>query len=221
MQGALHFGVRRFGVSALLFAAATAALLCVPGGASAAGPPLPAWTNPVVAGDFPDPGAIYDGGQFWVATTASPAGLFPVLRSGDLRTWTLTGAAFPTGPAWAAGSYWAPALTRVGDRVLMFYSARARTGRHCVAVAAAPTPAGPYTDAGPLVCQARGSIDPAVAVVGNAAGCCGRRTRTRSGCRLRSGPSRSRRTASTSTDTGACSCATRAAGRARSSRRPS
>jgi xylan 1,4-beta-xylosidase len=127
--------------------------------------PLPSWTNPVVAGDFPDPGAIYDSGQFWVATTASPAGLFPVLRSGDLRTWVLTGAAFSSPPEWASGSFWAPALSRAGGQVLMYYSAREISGRHCLAVATAPTPAGPYADRGPLVCQGVGSIDPAVAVI--------------------------------------------------------
>ena len=41
----------------------------------------------------------------------------------------------------------------------LYYTAQKRGGPLCVAVATAETPAGPWTDGGPLVCQADGSLD--------------------------------------------------------------
>src|SRR5436853_5526962 len=106
--------------------------------AAAPAAPLAPWTNPVLDGDYPDPGGVYDSGQFWVATTASRAGIFPLLHSSDLRTWLPAGAAFPAPPSWAIGSFWAPALARAGNRILMYYGARDVIHRLCVGVATAP-----------------------------------------------------------------------------------
>ena len=48
-------------------------------------------------------------------------------------------------------------------RFFCYYVARKRGGTLCVAVASAPSPGGPYTDHGPIVCDALGSIDPCFA----------------------------------------------------------
>jgi beta-xylosidase len=121
-----------------------------------------AWQNPVVADDFPDPSATRVDGVYWAAATStarSPG--FPLLRSTDMLHWAVAGSIFPRAPGWATDSLWAPELVVDAAGVLVYYTARRRGGGLCVAVASASSPAGPYRDHGPLVCQRAGSIDPA------------------------------------------------------------
>src|SRR5712664_2584573 len=83
---------------------------------------LPAFGNPVIAGDHPDPTIMRDGGAFYAsATSASWAPIFPIFRSPDLVNWTQVGAVLPGAPRWATGSFWAPELVRWGRRVFAFY----------------------------------------------------------------------------------------------------
>ncbi len=120
------------------------------------------YQNPVLAGDYPDPSAIRVGRDYWAtATTSQWAPIFPLLHSTDLVNWRLVGHVFQTPPAWSAGSYWAPEIAQDRGRFFVYYTARKRDGPLCVAVADSPTPQGPYTDHGPLVCQDAGSIDAA------------------------------------------------------------
>lgn len=124
------------------------------------------WSNPIIPGDHPDPTIIQVGDTFWASATSgewSPQ--FPIFRSEDLVHWVLSGSIFPTQPAWADGSFWAPELVHdeVTDRFLVWYVGRKRGGPLCVAVATAPSPGGPYTDHGPLICDEDGSIDPCFA----------------------------------------------------------
>ena len=90
---------------------------------------------------------------------------FPLFRSTDLVHWVLAGAVFPTQPAWADGAFWAPELVHdeVSGRFFVWYVGRKRGGSLCVAVASADAADGPYTDHGPLICEADGSIDPCFA----------------------------------------------------------
>jgi xylan 1,4-beta-xylosidase len=124
----------------------------------------PTYRNPVYADDAPDPSVVRIGPEYWALTTAVTGSRFPpILRSPDLVHWTRAGFLFSQPPAWTDGSrYWAPEMFRQGDRYLAYYSARRRNGSMCVAVAQATNPIGPYSDAGPLVCQPDGSIDPSV-----------------------------------------------------------
>jgi xylan 1,4-beta-xylosidase len=104
------------------------------------------------------------GSEYWAAGTA-PSGQAspPIIRSPDLVHWTPAGSIFQKAPAWTDGDqFWAPELARQGDRYLAYYSASRRSGKMCVAVASSSNPIGPYDDAGPLVCQPAGSIDPSV-----------------------------------------------------------
>jgi xylan 1,4-beta-xylosidase len=144
----------------LLIAAVAAAWAAAP--AQAIEDP-PSYQNPVYAGDFPDPSVVRIGPEYWAAGTASSRGFPPILRSPDLVHWTLAGSIFQEAPAWSDGqNYWAPELFRQGDTYLAYYSARRKSGKMCVAVASSLNPIGPYDDAGPLVCQPAGSIDPSV-----------------------------------------------------------
>lgn len=124
----------------------------------------PAYRNPVMAGDFPDPTAVRIGPEYWAIATRTPGHPSPpILRSPDLVHWTLAGNLFTEPPAWSSGrQLWGPWLDRVGDRYLVYYSARKKYGRPCVTVGDSTNPIGPYTDHGPLVCQPRASIDPSV-----------------------------------------------------------
>ena len=120
----------------------------------------PAYTNPVIPGDHPDPSVVRVGNEYWAtATTSQWAPIFPLLRSRDLVNWTLEGAVFEQPPAWSSGSYWAPEIAEHRGRFFVYYTARRRNGPLCVAVATATKQGGPWTDRGPLVCQDAGSID--------------------------------------------------------------
>jgi xylan 1,4-beta-xylosidase len=130
------------------------------------------YRNPVVAGDYPDPSVARAGDVYWAATTTGDwAPHFALLRSRDLVNWEKVGYVFQTRPAWAKGDFWAPEVVNDGGRFFVYYAARRdegpkKRGTLCVAVATATTPAGPYADHGPLVCQIPerggvGSIDPA------------------------------------------------------------
>ena len=117
--------------------------------------------NPVVPGDHPDPSLLQAGGG-WYATSTSDDWLpaFPILRSDDLARWRQVGSVLTRRPRWAAGDFWAPELVRREGRVLVYYAARARSGRRCLAVASAARVRGPYRDHGPILCSRIGEIDP-------------------------------------------------------------
>ena len=129
-----------------------------------------AYHNPVIAGDYPDPSVIRVGSEFWAATTTGGwAPHFALLRSRDLVNWEKVGYVFQSKPAWAKDDFWAPEIVSDRGRILIYYTARRdegpkRRGTLCVGVATAQSPAGPYADAGPLVCEIQerggvGSID--------------------------------------------------------------
>ncbi|HZI17288.1 MAG TPA: family 43 glycosylhydrolase [Pyrinomonadaceae bacterium] len=119
------------------------------------------YTNPVAAGDYPDPSVIRVGRDYWATTTTSEWGPhFTLMHSRDLVNWRQVGVVFRRPPRWAVGSFWASEIAEDRGRFYIYYSARQPNGGPlCVAVATAPRPQGPYTDRGPLVCQKVGSID--------------------------------------------------------------
>jgi xylan 1,4-beta-xylosidase len=130
-----------------------------------------AYTNPAVAGDYPDPSVIRVGRDYWATATSSEwAPEFPILHSRDLVNWRIVGAVFQQRPAWSVGNYWAPEISEYRGRYYIYYVARKKgepqkdgtqkEGPLCVAVASAARPDGPYKDHGPIVCQEAGSIDP-------------------------------------------------------------
>ena len=124
------------------------------------------FTNPVHAGDFPDPGVLKVGDTWYAYGTNGPGGTVPMLSSTDLVHWTDRGDAMPQVGSWAtAGNTWAPEAIAAGGRYLLYYVARA-TGpdRQCIGVAESDVPDGPFADrrTAPLVCETAegGSIDP-------------------------------------------------------------
>jgi GH43 family beta-xylosidase len=117
--------------------------------------------NPVIPGDHPDPSLLRAGNDWYASSTSGdwlPA--FPLLRTTDLTHWRQVGSVLPRRPAWAAGDFWAPELVRRDGTVFVYYAAKARSGRRCLAVATAARVEGPYRDHGPMLCSAIGEIDP-------------------------------------------------------------
>src|ERR1043165_6013513 len=74
----------------------TWAIFCA---ATVSAQPRTTYTNPVMAGDYPDPSIIRVGNDYWAtATTSQWAPLFPILRSRDLVNWRIVGAAMRKRP---------------------------------------------------------------------------------------------------------------------------
>jgi beta-xylosidase len=126
--------------------------------------PLPegaAWER-----DFPDPFVTtIEGVHHAFATTT---GLLQIqhLTSDNLTAWAGPTEVLPEMPPWAAPlSAWAPALLHVDDQNLLFFTALVTgTDRHCIGVAGADSPDGPFTATAdePLLCpeELGGAIDP-------------------------------------------------------------
>ena len=122
--------------------------------------------DPVIDGDASDPHLVGADGEYWAYTTNNFLGNVPLWRSTDRENWSWAGDAMPTLGRWAVpGHTWAPGVIRVGDRWVLFYTARdGLLGIQCIGRAEADNPWGPFVDdsLAPFVCQPErsGSIDP-------------------------------------------------------------
>lgn len=125
----------------------------------------PSLRNPVIDANFPDPFILKAGKEYYAYATNGSRGNVPYAVSRDLVAWEMRGDAFPKLPAWVEpGLTWAPELTWLKNRYVLYFTARDRaSGRQCIGVATALSPAGPFVGQGkgPLVCQVTegGSID--------------------------------------------------------------
>ena len=118
------------------------------------------YQNPVLDWDFPDPAVIRadDGYYYAYATQTLREGEWTniqVARSADLIGWEYLGDALPEKPGWARSSqdFWAPSVIFDGSTYFMYYSATPDVANgpedgHCLAVATASSPAGPFVDMG-------------------------------------------------------------------------
>jgi hypothetical protein len=135
------------------------------------------YTNPVSAGfadTYADPAVIRGQDGWWYAYgTTDPLRegegtrhLLPMSRSADLVDWEYVGDAFTedTLPAWAdtdrGAALWAPDIRYVDGEYRLYYVVTETTvtpgaGDGAIGVATAPTPTGPWTDAGDPVVDPR------------------------------------------------------------------
>ena len=126
----------------------------------------PGAATPVLDVDFPDPFVLpVDGTLFAFATNSGDATRHrnvQVSHSADALAWSAPSDAMPVLPPWvhaADASIWAPEAMRIGDRYVLFFSARHATRRGpgdrtlCIGAAVAARPGGPYlAKAEPLTC---------------------------------------------------------------------
>jgi arabinan endo-1,5-alpha-L-arabinosidase len=160
-----------------LFAVFAAALLAAIAVVWMAWPFEPAYRNPVLHNDAPDPSIIRaEDGSFYAFTTQSYHGPrfynIPVMRSSDLIHWRLLGDAFRDRPSWTPpgtdnGDMWAPHVVRFAGTYYLYFSARyLKTAQMAIGVATSDAPAGPFRDAlgEPLIVGDGGfdAIDPFV-----------------------------------------------------------
>lgn len=137
--------------------------------------PVPAYANPVLDRDFPDPAVLRaaDGNYYAYATQSEHDGRMvniQIARSPDLARWEAIGDALPVKPVWASKTqdFWAPHVRNAGETYFMYYSAKPDRALEdeqqglCLAVATADRPEGPFTDIGePLLCgEGFVNIDP-------------------------------------------------------------
>jgi arabinan endo-1,5-alpha-L-arabinosidase len=139
------------------------------------------YTNPVsrdFADTFADPSVILAKDGYWYAfATADPLResetdrhWLPIARSADLVHWAHAGDVFGTAnrPSWAAPDalFWAPDIRYHNETYYLYYAVTQTTvtsepNDSAIGVATAPTPAGPWTDAGaPVIAPRRGSAVP-------------------------------------------------------------
>jgi beta-xylosidase len=126
------------------------------------------YRNPVFASDFPDPMVLRVGSIYYAYGTTTnwePLGhLFPILSSVDLVHWRYIGDARSEQPSWGDGDWWAPdVIARDGLFYLFYVGKSLTTGLHCIGVATARSPRGPFIDHGILSCgdaHGQGYIDP-------------------------------------------------------------
>lgn len=116
--------------------------------------------NPVIPGDFADPTVIRLGETYYATGTSSEwAPHYPVFVSEDLVNWKQTAHVFEKNPEWTTGSFWAPELYYMNNKVYVYYTARNRSGVSYIGVATADKPEGPYTDHGMVVEWGSEAID--------------------------------------------------------------
>lgn len=122
--------------------------------------------TPVLDVDFPDPFVLStDDGLIAFATNARRRGRnvnVQMSRSVDGRAWSAPIDAMPIPPAWALRGHpdiWAPEAMKIGDRYVLFFSARHATRTRpdgltlCVGAAVSDVAEGPYVpQAEPLTC---------------------------------------------------------------------
>jgi GH43 family beta-xylosidase len=127
------------------------------------------YTNPVYAGNMPDPSVKRFGDDYYAFGTTGdarlPAGrIFTLLRSHDLVHWKRLGGALVPPFTNTNYQYWAPEITEANGKYYLYYAMGDEAPEHFVIrVAISDQPQGPYTDSGAVLtdCETnRFMIDP-------------------------------------------------------------
>jgi beta-xylosidase len=133
----------------------------------------------------PDNGGVPPGACYYAYTTMVYFNPVPVWRSSDLAHWHMAGAdgsdadSYPDGTAVNPATFapwaklfekWAPSVQQIGGEFVMWYAARSTaSNKHCLGVATASSPDGPFTDVKAPYCRdgEGGVIDPSPFVESN------------------------------------------------------
>jgi len=129
----------------------------------------PKFVNPVMDGNYPDPGVVYDPQtKLWYVSTTQVSyehhNRFQIFSSPDLVKWEPAGWIFPNttnDPVWTNNALlWAPEIHFVKGRYVALFVADNEEGKACIGVATSSSPSGPFKDSGqPLI------YDPTVGVI--------------------------------------------------------
>ena len=119
------------------------------------------YTNPVIAGDFPDPSIVRVGNTYYaVGTSCDFAPNYPIYQSSDLINWTRVGAVFSKPPAWASDDFWAPELFYRDGTFYVYYTTKRKDTRiACIGVATTQDIHSGFTDHGIIVEWGEEAID--------------------------------------------------------------
>lgn len=153
----------------LLMAALVTLTGCGHSNAASSGPSIAGvpYRNPVFARDFPDPYVLRLGPHNYYAyatTTGWERGYFPILHSRDAVHWKYVGDVFTlqNRPIWSEADYWAPDVVRRRKTYYAYVTGHLNNA-HCIGVATASSPLGPFKDRGVVSCASGGNngfIDP-------------------------------------------------------------
>ena len=118
--------------------------------------------------DWPDPDMLFHEDTIYLYATNTLWSNVPYLVAAPGEQLAWHGDAFPQLPSWSEPNWtWAPSVSEIGDHFVLHYTARhTASGRQCIGVATASSPAGPFVDNnnGPLICalDQGGAIDASV-----------------------------------------------------------
>jgi beta-xylosidase len=131
--------------------------------------PARAYTNPVYAGDMPDPSVEKFGDDYYAFGTTGndrlPDGrIFTLLRSRNLVDWEPLGGALVPPSSNSNYQYWAPSIAESRGKYYLYYAMGGVEPEHFVIrVGISDKPQGPYLDSGAILtdCESnRFTIDP-------------------------------------------------------------
>ncbi|HEC10678.1 MAG TPA: hypothetical protein ENI86_14110, partial [Acidimicrobiales bacterium] len=124
-------------------------------------------------GDFPDPFVLIDGSEVWAYSTTVWGVNVPVARVSTLGLIHTGEDALPEVGSWSVNGFvWAPAVARVGDRFVLYYTSYdVASDLMCIGTAVSDRAEGPFVDNSdsPLICPTAegGAIDASPFVAGN------------------------------------------------------
>jgi arabinan endo-1,5-alpha-L-arabinosidase len=129
------------------------------------------YTNPIFAQfSLPDPDVIRaDDGYFYLyatehSTTDPLMKNAPIMRSANLVNWERVGSIFtnqthPYITDQNGAGIWAPSVSRVGDKYVIYYSQPGNNYKHAIGVASSNSPTGPFTNHGKLIDSNEQGVD--------------------------------------------------------------
>lgn len=119
------------------------------------------YTNPVIAGDFPDPSVIRVGETYYAVGTSCDFGPnYPIYQSSDLINWKRIASVFNEPPEWTSDDFWAPELFYKDGTFFVYYTTKRKDNRiACIGVATTNNINDGFTDHGIIIEWGEEAID--------------------------------------------------------------
>lgn len=125
------------------------------------GPQEVGFMNPVIQEDLADPTVMRVGDTYYACGSSyNWTPMYPLYKSNDLVNWEQIGNIFDQKPEWISSGFWAPELFAHNGKYYCYYSVERKSdGKHCIGVAVADNPEGPYVDYGVILDNGSEQID--------------------------------------------------------------